>query len=56
MHLNRAFRNVSVCLINKSNGPEEILLLSETENLLEIEHSLRREGGRPVKLDRIKEI
>lgn len=51
MNLNRAFRNVFVCLINKSNGLGEILLSSETENTLEIEHSLRGEGGRPVKLN-----
>lgn len=46
MNLNRAFRNVSVCLTNKSKGPGEILLSSETENILETEHSLRGEGGR----------
>lgn len=47
---------MSLCLINKANAPGEILLPSETENILEIEHSLRGEGGQPVKLDRMKEI
>lgn len=56
MNLNWIFRNVSVCLINMSNRPADILLSSETENILEIEHSLRGGGGSPVKFGQIKEI
>lgn len=39
-----------------SNRPADILLSSETENILEIEHSLRGGGGSPVKFGQIKEI
>ena len=56
MKLNRDVRNVCGGLINKPKGPGGILLSRETENIPEMEHSPREEGGQPVKLDQIKKI
>lgn len=39
-----------------SNGSGEILLLRRTENILELEHSVREEGDSHVELDLIQKI
>lgn len=56
MKLNRDIRNVCVGLINKPDGSGRILSSRETENILEMEHRPREEGGQTVKLDQIKKI
>lgn len=51
INLNRDFGNVCVHLINRPNGPEEILISKGTENILEIEYDQIKEEGRHVEFD-----